>query len=108
MDLKLFEMYEGDTQELVITVTTIDNSPVELNTASSISFSIVNDSGTNMLTKTLDDGIEVLNNVFTVKIQPEDTEGYSGAFNCEAEVIDGLGNVSTVLQGQIEIKKTYI
>jgi hypothetical protein len=108
-----FEIYAGDSKNITVTVTNADGSPIDLTGATikwalkkrvSSPADITKETNTNA-------GISVANpttGVFLIPLKPDDTKDLSGVFYHEAEVTDGVGNVSTVLTGEVTIHKSGV
>ena len=58
--------------------------------------------------KSLDDDVSYVDNIVTVKLNSEDTESIHGVFRHELEIIDSIGEISTVFQGQMRIRADII
>ena len=67
--------------------------------------------GNIVLTKIVGDGITILDQVtdkgfFTITLDDDDTETFLGLFNHECEITDGVGNISTIFTGIIQVNES--
>lgn len=100
-----FEMYSGDTKNIIINVTDSDGSPLSLDGATVVWVlkpKVYSEEVT--VAKRTGDGINTDSNKIKIRLDPDDTESLSGLYYHEAEVTDAKGNVSTVTTGYIKIK----
>ena len=109
-----FTMYAGDTKVITVLVEDEAGAPVPLDDATitwKMSKSVLGGfSPTATVTKTTDDGItkaESDDGVFSVTLDPEDTQGLSGHYYQEAQVVTG-GNTYTALTGYVSILPTLV
>jgi len=109
-----FEMWEGDTQVLRVSVTDKDGNPVNL-VGFDLKWVLKRHVGApqDEIVKTLADGISLdedvpEKNVFEIRLEPADTLGLSGTYYHEAEGVDVDGNVSTLMVGRAVIYRTAI
>ena len=109
----IFEMHQGDTKRLVITITDPDGDPISLVGATSIKWWVAKrvTSTSKLLQKDLSDGIVVTDaagGVVTISIDPEDTVAVTGSYYHELEVIDSAGDIGTVLRGTMTIVRALV
>lgn len=101
-----FEMYSGDTKNIIIPVTDGDGEPLSLEgvTATWVlkSNAYVNEVA---ITKTIGDGIDIDGSEVTIRLDPSDTEGLRGLYYHKLNIIDAVGDVSTVTTGNVNIKR---
>lgn len=107
-----FEMFAGDTKDIVVTVDDGDGIPVNL-TGASIKWVLkkATVTGAQQVLKTMANGIfltDPLAGEFTVRLATADTNAISGKFYHEAEVTDSSGNVSTVFTGTVKIEPSGV
>jgi hypothetical protein len=112
MDQVDYTMQQGDGKTLSITVLDDDENPVDL-TSADITFVVSKAPGSvAQIVKVTPDHIESADpetGVFTVPLDPEDTENMAaGAYYYEAEVIDSDGLSSTVLSGRFVLLASSI
>lgn len=88
-------MMRGDTHAFPVTLYDSDGSPLDLDLLSDITFTakIAYDDDTDSITKTLDDGIDIVDaaaGTCTVTLQPADTSGltYSRRFVWDIQVVE--------------------
>lgn len=106
-----FEMYAGDTKDIVITVTNANGAVVNLSGASVRWALKKNVSASQNAYKTTSSGVTLTSpsaGVFTVRLSAGDTQGLQGRYYHEAEVTDVLGNVSTVTTGYVTIEPSGV
>lgn len=109
-----FQMISGDTKYLKITVDLPSQSDT-LNGAT-IKWGLFHAENKTVLAEKIyepagvQDGIEIEDdsNIFTVKIEPQDTNELQGRFLHESQIIDSAGNVSTILKGTVNIIEDWI
>ena len=109
-----FQMMSGDTKYLKVTVD-LPNEADTLNGAVVKWQLFDRDTKEALVEKLYDplgvqDGIEVEDdsNMFTVKLDPDDTADLDGGFLHEAEITDAAGNVSTIFRGVVVIMEDFI
>ena len=112
MDQQNFEMFQGDSKDLVVTVSDAAGQPVDL-TGASIKWRAAPavDSAVATISKATGSGIVITDAVageFTVSLVPADTQTLDGEFYHEAQVTDAAGAVSTVLSGHLTILPALI
>jgi hypothetical protein len=100
-----FEMFQGDTKNIVVTVTGTDLTGASIKWAMkrSVSSTVVD------VSKSIGNGISITSasptsSVFEIKLDPADTINLKGDYYHEAEVKDAQNNVSTVMTGRISIQ----
>jgi hypothetical protein len=107
-----FEMVQGDTKTIEVTVEDPTGTVVDLTGAVSIRWKMAKSvTATVTLAKSVGSGISVVDaeeGRFDIALATGDTESLSGGFYHEAEVIDSLNRVATVLTGTITIAKALI
>lgn len=95
-----FEMFAGDSKQIIVSNTNDNGSPLDL-TGASVKWSLSD------IVKTNVNGIYIsnpINGEFVIHLDPEDTVNKIGKFRHEAVVTDVVGNVSTVLKGYVTIR----
>lgn len=107
-----FDMVAGDHKTLVITVKDADGVAVNIASAT-IKWQCARSLGkaSNISKATGGSGITITdaaNGVFTVTLNPSDTNSLVGNFIHEAEVTSSGGTISTVLQGTMKINRPLI
>lgn len=108
-----FEMFQGDTKKLAVTVADSAGAAVDL-TGATVKWRMAPKvaSPTATLSKqTGGAGIDLTDpvaGVFTVNLNSSDTQQLVGEFYHEAEVTDAAANITTVLTGRITIKPSLI
>ena len=107
-----FEIHAGDSRDIVVTVADSQGAAVDL-TGAAIAWQLARSAGSAApaVSKSLGAGIAITdgpNGVFTVTLDPADTEGLTGLCYHEAEVTDAAGNRSTVLSGVATVIPTLI
>jgi hypothetical protein len=110
-----FEMYAGDTRDLVVTLTDQDGVAVDVTTGSVLwrlatkNWQSVDDPSAVLISKTSVTGQITLDvGKFTVHLLSPDTEGLEGSFYHEAQVTLDDGTVGTPLVGSARIKANLI
>lgn len=106
-----FELFQGDTKDLEITVEDGEGNPLDL-TGSTIEwrlFRTIRDAV--LIEKTLaGGGIEITNEpggVFVVHLSSEDTRDLNGKFQHEASVTDVRGYTATILTGFVTARPIH-
>lgn len=106
-----FQMTAGDTKSLVITVRNSSGEPVNI-TGSTVKWQCARSYGkASIISKSTTLGISLsdpTNGIFTVTLDPPDTEDLSGIYHHEAQVTAADGSISTVLVGTMKINKALI
>jgi hypothetical protein len=110
-----FEMQSGDTKRLVVTVLDANDVPVSLELVQSIKWWVAKKvtSTVHLFTKSAEvgEGITITdppNGELRIDIEPADTEGKSGVYYHELEVIDSAGDIQTVLKGTMTVVRSLI
>lgn len=103
-----FEIYAGDTKDIIIAVTDAAGAAVNLSGATAKWVLKKNASASNSAYKTTGNGITVVGGVVTVRMNSADTQGLQGRYYHEAEVTDVSGNVSTILTGYVTIEPSGV
>lgn len=104
-----YEIVSGDNKTLSITVRDENNAVLDVSTAQKITYVIVNAFMDQIVVmKDRSSGIVATPTAVTVTIDPSDTQGFSGEFIHELEIVDALGQTFTALQGEVLIRKDYI
>ncbi|MBT2729445.1 hypothetical protein J7E63_21365 [Bacillus sp. ISL-75] len=104
-----FSMFAGDSKNLIVTVTKDDGSFVDLN-GTTVKWGLrkKENSTINEVSKTTDDGITLLGDEITIKLDPTDTLNLLGIYFQECELTDQLGNVSTIFTGGVKINRSVV
>lgn len=99
------DMYSGNTKYITFPV-----DGVESLIGASLKWGIRKNkySNENILVKSSTNGISIVDEQVQVKLDPDDTLDLSGTFYQECQLTDSLGNVSTVLTGELKIVKSAI
>jgi hypothetical protein len=103
-----FEMWAGETK--FIDVDTTDDGDVINLTGATIKW-VMKRKQTTVYKDTVNGGITITdaaNGLFTINLGREDTTALYGDYEHEAEIIDALGNESTVLFGRVSIAKSIV
>lgn len=108
-----FEMHQGDTKRLRISIKDPSGTAVSLIGAQSIKWWVAKrvTSTTRFLEKTVGDGITVddaAGGLLTISLDPEETEDVSGDYYHELEVIDSAGDIGTVLRGTMTVVRALV
>ena len=108
-----FEMHQGDTKRLAVSVKDPAGAAVSLIAAESIKWWVARrvTSTTRLLEKSVGSGITVTNaagGLLTISINPDDTKTVSGDYYHELEVIDAAGDIGTVLRGTMTIVRALV
>jgi len=94
-----FQMYSGETK--LVRVYVVSDDPI---TGSEIVWVMKGSATTPLLRKTVGEGIVITGDrTFEITINATDTESTVGKFLHEARLTDGLGRVSVVTRGLINI-----
>lgn len=112
MDQQNFEMFQGDSKDLVVTVSDSAGLPVDL-TGTTVKWRAAPavDSTVATISKATGTGITITGAAagqFTVMLGPTDTQTLDGEFYHEAQITDAAGAVSTVLSGRLTIRPALI
>ena len=108
-----FEMHQGDTKRLVVTIVDPAGAPISLVAVDSVKWWVAKKvtSTVRLIEKSVGSGIEVTNaagGVVTISLDPDDTEAVSGSYYHELEVIDSAGDIGTVLRGTMTILRALV
>jgi hypothetical protein len=108
-----FEMHQGDSKRLLVTVKTPAGAVVSLVGAQSIKWWVAKrvTSSVRLLEKSVGSGITVTNaagGLLTIALNPADTKAVSGDYYHELEVIDSAGDIGTVLRGTVTILRALV
>jgi hypothetical protein len=106
----LFEMFRGDTEILNVAIVNRQGDAVDLTGASATCVvRLPTAPYTALVTKTTEDTIIVSGSSLLVPLEPADTDDLApGLYLVEAEVQDYMGSVSTVVKGEMYIKREVI
>ena len=99
-------MYAGETKDINFSIVDSDSVPVNISGCTLKWGYSLNSLEPYRLLKTSSSGITVIiasSGSFKVALTPIDTSGKTGDYYHEALLIDGLGNVSVVANGNISI-----
>lgn len=111
--IQTLDLYAGDSKDMYVAVNNDTGELMDLNGVEDIILVISatrQEKGEPAVVKTLTGGgitIEGLG-IFKASLTSSDTKGMLGAYYLEAKVIDGFGNVATVLEGEVEVKRSII
>lgn len=100
-----FEMFAGETKIINLTINNKDGSPVDL-TESSIMWIIKTGKNSSIIKRSETNDVAIVDAVqgkCSIKLNPIDTANLCGFFRHKANMIDFVGNVSTVLTGSVNI-----
>jgi hypothetical protein len=108
-----FELYAGDTRDLIVSVVDQDGANVDLNNGTVLwqmaPTKWQDDPEAVLISKTSQAGqITLANGSFTVHLLSADTEGLEGSFYHEAQVTLVDGTIGTTLVGKVKIKPNLI
>ena len=102
-----FEMYAGDSKNIVVSVTDGSARPLDL-TGASVKWILkpTQPTSENLIEKSTP---EIVLDVYTatIKLLPVDTENLAGNYYHEAELTDQIGNVSTIMVGTVKINRSF-
>jgi hypothetical protein len=102
-----FEMYAGDSKNIVVSVTDGASRALDI-TGASMKWILrpTQATASNIIEKSTP---EIILDVYTatIKLLPEDTESLAGNYYHEAELTDQIGNVSTVMVGNVKINRSF-
>jgi hypothetical protein len=104
-----FEMYQGDSKELHVEVTDENGNIIDL-TGATVTWKMYKDFSSSAIVKNISNGISIptpTNGVFIVTLEPVDTETFVGGYFHEAQVRDIRGMVTTVMTGNIKVKRKH-
>lgn len=102
-----FEMFQGDTKRLRVSVVDDDNVAFPL-TNCAINYVIFKQTSKQVvITKTTGGGGITVEDesggIIVILLEPEDTENLLGSFSHEGELTDGTGTISTIFVGSVKI-----
>lgn len=100
-----FNMYAGDSKEIIISVTDETGSTLSL-LGATVKWLLKNNSMS--ISKDTTNGITINGSDININLEPSDTISLSGMYEHEVELTDSLGNVSTVTKGTVNIIKGII
>lgn len=104
-----FNLYQGDSEPLRVTVRNNDRQEVDVSASSQIWYVIyVEDIDRPVLIKELGRGITVDRSVISVEFEAQDTESLYGNYYHSLKVADDLGRVYTVYHGQMAVFKERV
>lgn len=108
-----FSLYAGDSRDVYIEVRNENGDLMNLENVDDIILVISatrQEKGEPAVVKTLTGGDVIIESlgVFRVSLTSSDTKSMLGDYYMEAKVIDGFGNVATVLEGGVEVKRSII
>ncbi len=108
-----FEMHQGDTKRLLVSIKDPDGAAISLVGAQSIKWWVARKvtSTTRLLEKAVSTGVTVTDaagGLVTIELAPDDTKLVSGDYYHELEVIDAAGDIGTVLRGTITIVRALV
>jgi len=109
-ELQNFEIYAGDTNNILITVTNLETGEVKDLTGSDIEWVLYDPNlDETLITKIVGSGITILpSGIMLIELDPEDTLDILPAnwYVHEAEVTDTGGVISTVTTGYVKVKRS--
>lgn len=102
-----FEMYAGDTKNIIIGVTDPSGMALDL-TGATVSWILKPPQPAAPISiRKISPQVEIDMDRITIKLLPEDTENLAGNFYHEAELTDQIGNVSTIMVGTVKINRSF-
>lgn len=104
-EVQNIEFHSGDTKYLDVSILDDDDVAVDV-TGAGVTYVIAGSEI--VVTKTEADGITIATSVVTVALDPADTEALAGEYFQEMQIVDGAGDVTTVLVGRVGIAKDLI
>ena len=104
-----FEMWQGNTKSLAITVTGSDGSGYDLIGASA-TYVMEREPGSGSLIRKTTSGseISISGSVLTVVLNPTDTLGLDGLYYHEAGIVNSVSQLETIMVGNIKINKSGV
>jgi len=106
-----FEIYSGDSKNLLVTVTDENNNPVNITGAQSIVWALISGDKV-ILRKTLSSGeITIINGsggIFKISIQAADTINLAGQYRHECRLVTADGASGLIFTGTVTVNKAYI
>jgi hypothetical protein len=109
-----FEMHQGDTKRLRVSVVDSDGAAVSLVGAQSIKWWAAKKvtSTVRLLEKSVASGsitvLDAAGGVLSIPILPADTAAITGDYYHELEVIDSAGDIGTVLIGTMTVARALV
>ena len=108
-----FEMHQGDTKRLRVTVVDETGAAKSLVGAQNIRWWVARKvtSTTKLIQKSTTGGIVVNDasgGILTIEIDPADTQAVSGEYYHELEVVDAADDVGTVLRGTMTVVRALV
>jgi len=94
-------MYAGDSKEIVVPVAGITS-------LSGASAKWIMKNNTSQVLKDTMSGITLNGTEVHIKLDPIDTSTFSGTYYHECELMDSLGDVSTIFTGIVSISKSMV
>jgi len=101
-----FEMWQGDTKQLRISVTGSDNAGYSLTGASLVYIVEVEPKSGSLIRKTTANDVSISGSTVTVTLNPIDTLQLEGLYYHEIQALDVLGRVATIMVGNVKINKS--
>lgn len=103
-----YEVISGNTKTINISIRGKRDMPVDVSDARAITYGIFQDRAIKVI-KRLGQGISVAADVVTVRLETDDTALLLvGQYNHELQIVTATGEVHTVHQGKIVVKKGLI
>ena len=106
-----FEIYSGDSKNLLVTVTDENNNPVNITGAQSIVWALISGDKV-ILRKTLSEGeitiIDGLAGMFKITLQSADTVNLAGQYQHECRLVTADGASGIIFTGTLTVNKAYI
>ena|SRR6185312_5688042 len=102
-------LYSGDSKRLIVEIKDPHGKPYNL--AGCTAKWLLGRSGLSVLSKSSEEGISIQNTTegrLVINLKPNDTKNLSGDYTHIVKVIDGSGNVYTVLTGTISIHQSML
>jgi len=107
-----FELYAGDSKDIVVTVTDSNGAAVNLTNFTIFwKLTLLPTSSTALISKAVGTGIVKTNpsgGIFTVTITNTDTATLAGCYYHEAKIVDGSSNEFTVTSGRAIIHSSVV
>lgn len=103
-----FEVISGNTKVINVSIRGKKDAPVDVSSAQAITYGVFHDRAIKVI-KRLGFGISVASDVVTVRLEATDTASLLvGQYNHELQIVTVDGEVHTVHQGRIAVKKGLI
>lgn len=103
------KVYRRDTAQLNVTLRTADGSLYAPTINAQIKYRIARNSHTpeadSLVSKSLNNGLTVLNSIATIELSEADTDLEPGLYHHELKIVDGLDR-STAMTGIVKIKQS--